>query len=369
MGGGTQIITHIKRRTFIASLPAITVALPAITAAQQAIAAVGLKPGRIGICTFSCHKAWQAVRDKSATAPFFDSSSFYDYARHIGADGVQTSVAMMDESGATRMREHIDETGGYFEGDIRLPTKESELEKFESEVKLTLVAGGKVARTVLSGSRRYETWKSLREFNTFRDQASQRLAWAEPIVRKHRLKLAVENHKDLTSDELAQLMREFSSEWIGVNVDTGNNIALLEDPNQTVETLAPFAMSVHLKDMAMQPYEQGFQLSEVICDQGFLDLRRMVAVLSKANNTLRFNLEMATRNPLLIPCLADDFYATFPERKASHQEAAMLRVKAHPPKRPPPSIVGKSMTQQLVDEEANNHNSLTWLHKQFPVVG
>ena len=197
----------------------------------------------------------------------------------------------------------------------------------------------------------------------------KRLAWAEPIISKHRLKLAVENHKDLTSDELAQLMREFSSEWIGVNVDTGNNISLLEDPNHTVETLAPFAMSVHLKDMTVQPYEQGFQLSEVTCDSGFLDLWRMVAVLSKANNSLRFNLEMATRNPLLIPCLVDDFYATFPERKATHQEAAMLRVKANPPKLSPPSIVGKSMTQQLVDEEVNNQNSLAWLHKQFPVVG
>ena len=369
MGEGTQIITHINRRQFIAWLPTITTTLPAIIAARQAIAAVGLKPGRLGICTFSCHRAWQAARDKSARAPFFDSSSFYDYARHIGADGVQTSVALMDESGATGLRAHIEDTGGYFEGDIRLPTKESELEKFEHEVKLTLAAGGNMARTVLSGSRRYETWKSLDDFNTFRDQASKRLAWAEPIVRKHRLKLAVENHKDLTSDELARLMREFSSEWIGVNVDTGNNIALLEDPIQTVETLAPFAMSVHLKDMTVQSYEQGFQLSEVPCDSGFLDLRHMVAVLSKANNSLRFNLEMATRNPLLIPCLADDFYATFPERKATHQEAAMLRVKAHPPKQPPPSIAGKSMTQQLVDEEANNQSSLTWLHKQFSFVG
>ena len=360
---------QMKRRKFIASLPAVLVAIPAINAARQAIAAVGLKPGRFGICTFSCHRAWQALRDKSASAPFFDSSSFYDYARHIGADGVQTSVAMLDESGAKRLREHVEETGGYFEGEIRLPTKESDLERFEHEVKLTLAAGGDVARTVLSGSRRYETWKSLDEFRTFRVQASKRLAWAEPIVRKLRLKLAVENHKDLTSDELAGLMREFSSEWIGVNVDTGNNIALLEDPHQTVETLAPFVMSVHLKDMSVQPYDQGFQLSEVTCAQGFLDLKRMVAVLCKANSELRFNLEMATRNPLLVPYLEDGFYATFPERKASHQEAAMLRVKANPPKQPPPTILGKPMTQQLVDEEANNQSSLTWLHQQFSVVG
>ena len=183
------------------------------------------------------------------------------------------------------------------------------------------------------------------------------------------VKLAVENHKDLTSNELAQLMRDFSSEWIGVNVDTGNNIALLEDPIEVVETLAPFAMSVHLKDMAVQPHERGFLLSEVTCGQGFLDLPRIVAVLNKANSDLRFSLEMATRDPLLVPCLADGFFVTFPERKSTHLETAMQRVKANPLKQPPPSIVNKPMQQQLADEEANNRGSLTWLHNQFKDMG
>jgi sugar phosphate isomerase/epimerase len=179
------------------------------------------------------------------------------------------------------------------------------------------------------------------------------------------LKLAVENHKDLTSDELATLMQKFSSEWIGVNVDTGNNLALLEDPHEAVETLAPFAMSVHLKDMAVQPYELGFKLSEINCGQGFLELPRMVAALSKVNNQIHFNLEMATRDPLLIPCLADGYFVTFPGRKPTHLDAAMQRVKDNAPKQPPPSMAGKPMAQQLAEEEANNRSSLAWMHHKF----
>ena len=356
---------RVRRRTFISSLTAITASFHSLVTARQVLAAIGVKSGRFGVCSFSCHRAWQAVRDNSVVAPFSDSSSFYDYARRIGADGVQTSLRVPDESAAAAFREHLESSGGYCEGDIRLPTKESELESFEKDVKLTLACGAQIARTVLSGSRRYETWKSLDEFNAFRALASKRLAWVEPIVKKHRLKLAVENHKDLTSQELALLMREFSSEWIGVNVDTGNNIALLEDPTEVVETLAPFAMSVHLKDMAVQQHERGFLLSEVTCGQGFLDLPRMVAVLCKANGNLQFSLEMATRNPLLVPCLADGFFVTFPERKSTHLQSALERVKANPLKQPPPSIENKSMSQQLIDEESNNKGSLEWLHKQF----
>lgn len=365
----TQVTNHVRRRDFIASLPVIVASYHLMNSTRHVLAAIGVKPGRFGICSFSCHRAWQAVRDNSAVAPFTDSSSFYDYARHIGADGVQTNLRMADESAAVRLREHVESTGGYCEGDIRLPTKESELESFEQEVKLTLASGAKVARTVLSGSRRYETWKSMDDFNAFRAFSAKRLAWVEPIVKKYRLKLAVENHKDLTSHELAQLMREFSSEWLGVNVDTGNNIALLEDPLEVVETLAPFAMSVHLKDMAVQSHERGFLLSEVTCGQGFLDLRRMVAVLSKANSDLRFSLEMATRDPLLVPCLADGFFVTFPERRGTHLEDAIQRVKTNPLKQPPPSIANKPMPKQLADEEENNRGSLTWLHQRFSDMG
>lgn len=348
----------MKRRTFLATMPALL-------AARHALAASGTTPGRLGVCTFSCHRAWQAVRDKSADVPFSDGPTFYDYVRQLGGDGVQTGVATLDEAGATRLRVHVEKTNGYYEGDLRLPTKDSDLAKFEHDVKLTRLAGATVSRAVLSGSRRYETWKTLDAFKAFRAESSQRLARVEPILKKHRLKLAVENHKDLTGVELSGLMREFNSEWLGVTVDTGNNLALLEDPYETVETLAPFALSVHLKDMAVQPHARGFLLSEVNCGQGFLDLPRIAATLRTANPRVCFNLEMATRDPLLIPCLDAGYFVTFPDRRATHLAAALQRVLAHPLKQPPPSIAGQAITKQLADEAANNRVCLEWMHRHL----
>lgn len=222
-----------------------------------------------------------------------------------------------------------------------------------------------MARAVFMGQRRYETFKTLEEFRSFHAQAEKSLALIEPVLRKQQLAIAIENHKDFTSDELAALMRKFGNEWVGVLVDTGNNLALVEEPHAVVETLAPFARSVHLKDMAVQASDDGFLLSEVPLGTGMLDLPRMVATLRRANPAIVFNLEMATRDPLSVPCLTDGYFATFPERKATHREAAMQRVKSNPPRQPLPRMQGKSGAQIIAEEEGNNRQGLAWMRKNI----
>jgi sugar phosphate isomerase/epimerase len=257
------------------------------------------------------------------------------------------------------------EAGGYYEAELRLPKDESEVVAFETDVRLAREAGASVSRSVLMGGRRYEVFKSMEDFRRFHAGAMRSLALAEPVVRKHKLKLAIENHKDLTTDEQIALLRKLGSEWVGALVDTGNNLALLEEPHAVVEALAPFAMSVHFKDMAVQPHADGFLLSEVPCGTGMLDLPRIASTLRRANPGIAFNLEMATRDPLKVPCLANDYWVTFPERKATQLEAALARVKANPPRQPAPQVSGKPVAQVLADEETNNRHGLAWMLKHL----
>lgn len=348
----------MNRRRFIA-------ALPAFAAARAFLAADGATQSRIGICTFSSHQHWKAVGAKHERVKFTDALGFAKYAREIGAEGVQTPLRSEDSALAKKMRAFTEQSGGYYEGELRMPKTEGDLTAFETEVRLTREAGAKVARAVFTGRRRYEALKTLDEFRAFHANAEKSLGIIEPVLRKHGLKVAIENHKDLTSDELVALMRKISSPWIGVLVDTGNNIALLEEPQTTVETLAPFAFSVHLKDMAVQKSDDGFLLSEVPLGTGMLDLPRMISTLRKANPEIVFNLEMATRDPLKVPCVTDGYWATFPERKATHLDAAMERAQANPPKHPVPQIAGKSTTQVLAEEEANNRDCLRWMQRYF----
>ena len=347
----------MKRRAFIAILPALA-------AARSLLAAAGVTKARLGICTFSCHQHWKAVADKDAGVKFTDTPSFYRYCRELGAEGVQTGLRSKETAVARQMRALV-EAGGYYEGELRLPKDESELAAFETDVRLACEAGASVSRSVLMGGRRYEVFKSMEDFRRFHAEAMRSLSLAEPVVRKHRLKLAIENHKDLTTDEQIALLRKLGSEWVGALVDTGNNIALLEEPHAVVEALAPFAMSVHFKDMAVQPHADGFLLSEVPCGTGMLDLPRIVSTLCRANPGIAINLEMATRDPLKVPCLANDYWVTFPERKATQLEAALARVKANPPRQPPPQVSGKPVAQVLADEETNNRHGLAWMLKNL----
>jgi sugar phosphate isomerase/epimerase len=61
--------------------------------------------------------------------------------------------------------------------------------------------------------------------------------------------LALENHVDLLADELVELFTTIDSPWLGVCLDTANNLRLFEDPLEVVAKLAPFARATHIKDI------------------------------------------------------------------------------------------------------------------------
>lgn len=263
------------------------------------------------------------------------------------------------------IRALVEKTGGYYEGELRLPRSETDLADFEAEVRQTRAAGAAVARAVFTSGRRYEAFSTLEAFQVFHQQCRRRLALIEPVLKRHRLRLAIENHKDHTLEELTGLMKEVSSEWIGVLVDTGNNLALLDEPEAVVEALAPYALSVHVKDMAVQASEDGFLLSEVPLGSGMLDLPAMISTLRKANPGIVLNLEMATRDPLRIPCLNDQYFITLPGRRATHLEAALRRVRQHPPRSPVPAVSGRPDAQVLAEEERNNRHGLGWMKEHL----
>ena len=55
-------------------------------------------------------------------------------------------------------------------------------------------------------------------------------------------------------------------------MDFGNNIAMCDDPMDVIIKLAPYAKSCHMKNMAVQNYADGFLLSEVLFEDGFMDI-------------------------------------------------------------------------------------------------
>ena len=136
-------------------------------------------------------------------------------------------------------------------------------------------------RSVMLSGRRYEQFDSADAFRRFAERSWQSLALAKPIVEQHGVKLAIENHKDSRVPDLLDILKRIDSPNIGVCLDTGNSIALLEEPHEVVEAYAPFTFTTHFKDMAVAAYEEGFLLSEVPLGTGFVDLPRVIAAVRK----------------------------------------------------------------------------------------
>jgi sugar phosphate isomerase/epimerase len=340
-------------------------AIPLLAGASASLSAEPPSKRTLGIGMHSYGFAWKAARDGQPGTKFTGALSFLEYAHSIGAAGVQVTIRPDEREDAPHIRARAETLGVFFEGQLSVPKDDADLAGFETEVKTIHAAGSTVARTAILGTRRYESLKSGAEFRDFKERGARSLALAEPVLKKHGVRLAVENHKDWLAPELVELLRKMSSEWVGTCVDTGNSIALLEDPYAVVEALAPFAVTTHIKDMGVQEHTEGFLLSEVPAGDGFLDLPRMIATLRKANPRIALNIEMITRDPLQIPCLTPAYWATFGEMKAAQLAEALARVKQNSSSKPLPRTAGLSSVQQLELEDNHVRQYLAWARQKL----
>jgi sugar phosphate isomerase/epimerase len=160
---------------------------------------------------------------------------------------------------------------------------------------------------------------------------------------------------------MLERLKHIDSEYVGVCIDTGNSFALLEDPMDVVEAYTPWAHAVHLKDMAVCEYQDGFLLADVVLGEGTLDLRRIVEVIRKAKPGIEFNVEMSTRNPLKVPCLGEKYWATLGDVPGVNLARAMRYVRAHASgKETLPNIDNLSVDEQVKIEDQNVRKCLRY---------
>ena len=241
-----------------------------------------------------------------------DTIAFLERAHALGAAGIQMQLTSTEPAYTKRLRDSAERYGMFVETMASLPKDETGA--FERAVSAARDAGAAVIRVGCLSGRRYENFASYEEWKRWVEAARESVFRAVAVVERLKTPIAIENHKDWTATELAALVKQISSEYVGVCLDTGNNISLLDDPYEVVEALAPYTLATHLKDMAVAPDDEGFLLSEVVLGEGMLDLRRMVRTIQAARPRTKLTLEMITRNPLRVPCLTTKYWATFPDR-------------------------------------------------------
>ena len=110
--------------------------------------------------------------------------------------------------------------------------------------------------------------------------AFRRLA---PVAEEADVVLAIENHADYRGHELAELVRHVDSPAVRARLDTANAYAVIEEPVDAAEALAPYVVATHLKDVLVRPVSNGFLLTLVGCGlgEGDVDLVDCVRLLAE----------------------------------------------------------------------------------------
>jgi sugar phosphate isomerase/epimerase len=338
---------RMDRRSFIqkASAAAMALSLP--------VPADLFKEARMGVVVHSYGSRWNSKVESKKYPGFTNAIDLLEHCHQIGAGGIQVVVRDWNMEFAKKVRDRREKLGLYLEGSLGTPKNPEDVSTFEQEVISAKEAGATVLRTVCTSGRRYETYHTAEAFRQAMKDALLSLQLAEPVLRKHKMKLAVENHKDWRAKELVGIIKQINSEWIGITLDFGNSIALMEDPMDVIQELVPYLFTTHVKDMGVDEYADGFLLSEVPLGEGILDLPKIFALCKQSNPETTFNLEMITRDPLEIPCLTENYWATL-EGVAAPELAQTLRmVRQHKFKNGLPRVSQLTPEARLAAEEQN----------------
>lgn len=301
--------------------------------------------------------SFQSIRFASPQR-LFEADRLLRLAASLGMAGAHGGMTRIDFEWAKQTRKLKEELGLYLEIQTFLPRQDPAV--FEHTVKVAKEAGATSLRVVCLLGRRYEMFDTLQQWRDAVAGFHRQIATAVPIVERHRMRLGIENHKDWRVDEQVALLQQYSSEYVGVSLDTGNNFSILDDPEETVEKLARYTFNVHFKDMAAEETDTGFLLSEVPLGEGLFDLRRMVDAIRAARPDTHFSLEMITRDPLEVPCLTPKYWSTFGDVPGADLARTLTRIRASRPRRALPRITGLTDQQRYALELEHVERSIAF---------
>jgi sugar phosphate isomerase/epimerase len=94
-----------------------------------------------------------------------------------------------------------------------------------------------------------------------------------PRARDLGLKIAIENHAgDMQARELKTLIEEAGKDVVGACFDSGNPCWVLEDPHLTLETLAPYILTSHIRDSYLWNTDDGTMVNWTRMGEGNVDI-------------------------------------------------------------------------------------------------
>jgi 3-oxoisoapionate decarboxylase len=166
-------------------------------------------------------------------------------------------------------------------------------------------------------------WTALRE------AAAARLRSWRPLAEELGVNMAVENHQDAGSDDLAWLCEAVGGDRIGVTLDTGNPLAVGEAPLAFARRVAPYLKDVHLKDYQIHRAPSGYRLVRCAIGAGAIDFPALFALFEQEAPAATCNIELGATRARHIRLLEPEWWAHFPARDVREVLPVLQLVERH----------------------------------------
>ncbi|WP_101474818.1 MULTISPECIES: sugar phosphate isomerase/epimerase family protein [Fusobacterium] len=263
---------------------------------------------KLGLETESLHLWLQNKR--------MDIFGFIETAHELGLDGVQINIIKdfgLDEKwGALgsasdehlrKIRKMLYDYGMYIELDMRNLDYDRIMEVLEVANKLGVeiirsyipIKPSKTIKSDTGAEGAYDFAKVRCDFDeTSYTEGIEKLRRVLPLLKKYRIKLALENHEYETSEELVDVVKKIDSPWVGLLYDFGNSMMAWEEPVKAAENMAPYCFSTHFKDHIIieEPNDKyGYVVCGVPAGEGNIDLKTCFDIMMEKSSLTRINIE------------------------------------------------------------------------------
>ena len=170
------------------------------------------------------------------------------------------------------------------------------------------------------------------------------------------IKIAMENHSgDMQAWELKTLIEEAGSDFIGACLDSGNPLISLEDPHLTLETLAPYVLTSHIRDSRVWLTQDGVAAAWVHMGEGNVGISDFVRKYIQLCPQRTLSLELiVSLQPRLLPYRTPSFWDAY-RKTPAWQFARFLALAENgtPPTFAPSVVTSDLAAHERADVEAS----------------
>jgi sugar phosphate isomerase/epimerase len=166
------------------------------------------------------------------------------------------------------------------------------------------------------------------------------------------VKLAVENHGgDLQAREMKMMVEAVGTDVMGVCLDSGNPVWMLEDPLMTQEMLLPYALTCHVRDSAVWKVPEGIAVRWVNMGEGNVNIDTWLKTFIDGKPGMPIIFEnLVSGNPRVHKIYDPQFWDNWRKMPAWEFSRFLAIADKGTPKPATPRPEGKTQGQQRIDD-------------------